>query len=171
MSTRLLFFTLIALYFFNASLHHIDTWHLIDGANLAIHEGGHALFAPFGEFISILGGSFLQVLAPCIFAYYFLRRQEFFSGSIMMFWLGESIINVSVYMGDAIDMNLPLVGGENVIHDWNYLLSTLGVLSYTEILSRLTMSFGFLILIATSITFIYFENKRIIRDELKHENL
>jgi hypothetical protein len=171
MNARLLFFTCIALYFFNASLHHIDTWHLIDGANLAIHEGGHILFSPFGQFIYILGGSFLQVLAPCIFAYYFFTRQDFFSGSVMMLWLGESIINVSVYMGDAIDMNLPLVGGENVIHDWNYLLTSLGLLSYTETLSKITMSVGFLILIATSTIFIYFENKQMVRDEQRHINL
>ena len=35
--------------------------HLI---NLPFHEAGHVLFSPFGEFMTTLGGSLMQVLVP-----------------------------------------------------------------------------------------------------------
>jgi len=37
-------------------------WHFIDGVNLLIHEAGHIIFMPFGEFISIAGGSLFQLI-------------------------------------------------------------------------------------------------------------
>lgn len=37
-------------------------WHLIDGVNLVIHEAGHIVFMPFGEFIMIAGGSLFQII-------------------------------------------------------------------------------------------------------------
>lgn len=48
-----------------------------------------------------------------------------------MFWVGESILNVSVYAGDSLALQLPLLGREDSIHDWNYLLSTLNLLPAT----------------------------------------
>ena len=42
-------------------------WHLIDGVNLVIHEAGHLIFSPFGEFMTIAGGSLFQVIMPALF--------------------------------------------------------------------------------------------------------
>src|SRR5690554_3718353 len=39
-------------------------WIFLDYLNLAIHEAGHWVFAIFGQFMSILGGSLLQILTP-----------------------------------------------------------------------------------------------------------
>lgn len=44
-----------------------STYLLTDYVNLAIHEGGHLLFRPFGDLLYFLGGSLTQVLLPLAF--------------------------------------------------------------------------------------------------------
>src|SRR2546423_15574618 len=86
-------------------------WHLIDGVNLIIHEAGHVVFMPFGEFVMIAGGSGFQVIVPVVFCAYFVYQRQYFAASVTSFWIGESILNVSVYAQDAVAMQLPLLGG------------------------------------------------------------
>lgn len=106
-------------------------WHLIDGVNLVIHEAGHLIFRPFGEFMMIAGGSLFQVIMPALFVGYFWYNSKYYSAALVLFWVGESILNVSVYAGDSLALQLPLLGGQDSIHDWNYLLSTLNLLPAT----------------------------------------
>lgn len=106
-------------------------WHLIDGVNLLIHEAGHLIFRLLGEFMMIAGGSLFQVIMPALFVGYFCYQRNFFSASLVLFWVGESILNVSVYAADAATLQLPLLGGEGTLHDWNYLLTNLNLLSAT----------------------------------------
>lgn len=106
-------------------------WHLIDGVNLVIHEAGHFVFRPFGEFMMIAGGSLFQVIMPALFVGYFLYLTKFYSAALVLFWVGESMLNVSIYAGDSLALQLPLLGGEDTIHDWNYLLSALNLLPAT----------------------------------------
>lgn len=103
-------------------------WHLIDGVNLLIHEAGHIVFRPFGEFMMITGGSLFQVIMPALFVGYFCCHRKFYSAALVLFWVGESILNVSVYAGDSLALQLPLLGGEESLHDWNYMLSSLNLL-------------------------------------------
>jgi len=110
-------------------------WHLIDGVNLLIHEAGHIIFRPFGEFMMIAGGSLFQVIMPALFVGYFWYHKKFYSAALVLFWVGESILNVSVYAGDSLALQLPLLGGESSIHDWNYMLSTLNLLPATTKIS------------------------------------
>ena len=107
-------------------------WHFIDGVNLLVHEAGHVVFRPFGEFMTIAGGSLFQVIMPGLFVGYFLYHRKFYSASLVLFWVGESILNVSVYAGDSLAMQLDLIGGEDTLHDWNYMLSTLNLLPATK---------------------------------------
>ncbi|MCM3872282.1 MAG: hypothetical protein ND895_16495 [Pyrinomonadaceae bacterium] len=107
-------------------------WHLIDGVNLLIHEAGHIVFRPFGEFMMIAGGSLFQVIMPALFVGYFSYHKKFYSAALVLFWVGESILNVSVYAGDSLALRLDLIGGEDTLHDWNYMLGTLGLLPSTE---------------------------------------
>lgn len=106
-------------------------WHLIDGVNLVIHEAGHLIFRPFGEFMMIAGGSLFQVIMPALFVGYFWYHGKYYSAALVLFWVGESMLNVSVYAGDSLALQLPLLGGQDSIHDWNYLLSTLNLLPAT----------------------------------------
>jgi len=109
---------------------------LIDGANLLIHEAGHIFFNPFGEFMMIAGGSLFQVIVPGIFVAYFVYHHKPYSAALVLFWVGESVVNVSVYAADAAAMQLPLIGGPDSVHDWNYLLSHLGWLGATVTIGR-----------------------------------
>jgi hypothetical protein len=77
-------------------------WHLIDGVNLVIHEAGHLIFSPFGEFLMIAGGSLFQVIMPALFVGYFWYHSKYYSAALVLFWVGESILNVSVYAGDSV---------------------------------------------------------------------
>lgn len=106
-------------------------WHFIDGVNLVIHEAGHLIFRPFGEFMMIAGGSLFQVIMPALFVGYFWYNEKYYSAALVLFWVGESILNVSVYAGDAQALLLPLLGGNDSLHDWNYLLTTLNLLPAT----------------------------------------
>jgi hypothetical protein len=127
---RVVIAALAGAYFLWATAHP-DEWRLIDGLNLVIHEAGHVVFHPFGEFMMIAGGSLFQVIVPLVFAGYFYFNKKEFSSAFVLFWVGESLLNVSVYAGDAVVMQLPLLGGDNSIHDWNYMLDQLNLLRQT----------------------------------------
>ena len=106
------------------------TFLLLDHVDLAIHEAGHVLFAPFGEFLGIAGGTLLQLIVPAVFVLYFLRRRDRYAAAIVVFWVSQSLFNVATYAGDARAQLLPLVGGEDVLHDWAYMLGSLGWLHH-----------------------------------------
>ena len=113
-----------------------EYWDLLDDVNLAIHEAGHVLFGPFGDHIGVVGGSLFQVMVPAAFVAYFLVRRDRFSASVVMAWVGASLGNVARYIADARAQDLPLLGGENVIHDWWYLLTEWDLLPYDLEIAR-----------------------------------
>lgn len=112
---------------------------IIDGANLIFHEAGHIILLPFGEFVHYLGGSLMQVAVPAICAAYFWLHEQRGSAAVALFWTGESITNVAIYVADARRMELPLIGGD---HDWNYLLDHLNLLNQAESLGRSVFVLG-----------------------------
>src|SRR5512134_168055 len=92
----------------------------LDRVDLVIHEAGHLFFSWFGEFLQIAGGTVAQLFVPAAFTVYFHLRRELFSSAVTLFWCGQNLFNISVYIKDAQDMALPLVsvgGGNDVIHD------------------------------------------------------
>lgn len=137
-------------YFLWAMLHPFE-WRLLDGVNLVIHEAGHIFFIPFGEFLTVAGGSLLQVLLPAIFAAYFYYQGKIYSCALVLLWVGESLVNVSVYAGDAVEMRLPLLGGKDSLHDWNYLLDRLGWLSYTPEVAKALYATACLIVVGATV--------------------
>ncbi len=145
MKLKLSLFLCAAIYFFNAA-YASETWHIIDNVNLVIHEAGHTITMFFGEFIYIAGGSLLQIIFPLLFAFYFWRRSEVISTGIMLLWTGESMVGVGIYAADAIDMQLPLLGGDGVIHDWNYLLTHTGLLAHAHGIGAGIISVGYVVM-------------------------
>src|SRR5881394_722049 len=99
----------------------------LDNVDLPIHETGHLLFHPFGEFMMVAGGSLFQVIFPAAFVGYFVWQKSYYSAAIVLLWVGQSILNVWVYAADAVMMQLVLTSGftgsEGSFHDWNYLLT------------------------------------------------
>ncbi len=142
---------LLFAWYFLSSAFSIGEWHFIDNVDLIIHEAGHWIFIFFGQFVSILGGSFTQVVIPIIFALYFLIKKDIYSVSILAMWVGYNIVNVSVYMADSIKMTLPLLGGESSIHDWNYIFSALHILNKTNAIASTVNAFGVFVIIAGAV--------------------
>ncbi len=106
---------------------------LMDGVFVPIHEGGHLLFRFFGEFFSVAGGTILQLLVPILLAAYFLFQRQAQGVAFCLFFFFEQFLPISTYMADARAMDLPLVsvgGGDDVIHDWNYLFGKTGLLAH-----------------------------------------
>ena len=94
--------------------------HLID---LVFHEAGHVIFGFFGRFIAVLGGSAMQVLVPLVCTVAFLTRRQGAAAATTLFWTGQSL-------------------ADGLIHDWNYILGTLGWLDHAVRLGRLTFGLG-----------------------------
>lgn len=126
----------------------------LDMVDLPIHETGHFVFAPFGEFMGFAGGSIFQILMPAAFVAYFIWKQSYFSAAVVLFWVGQSILNVFVYAQDAVTMLLPLVGGG--IHDWNWMLERLGWLDYTKSIAGMIRLIGTFTIFIGAILSFYF---------------
>lgn len=98
--------------------------------DLVFHEAGHIIFAPFGRFMSVLGGSLLQVLIPVIAAVAFVRQSQPFSAAVCAWWAGQNLVDLSPYIADARALQLVLLGGRTGAevegHDWEYILTALG---------------------------------------------
>ena len=146
--------------------HTYANWNFLDNVDLVIHEGGHIVFIFFGEFIHILGGSLMQVALPAVFAAYFFIRRNYFSGAVILFWVAQNILYVATYMGDSIVEQLPLLGGDSVIHDWNYLFTYMGVLRYTDIISSVTRDVGLCTIICASVLSIWFSFEAPLRAKI-----
>ncbi|MCP4645981.1 MAG: hypothetical protein GY851_36390 [bacterium] len=103
---------------------------LFGALNLGIHELGHIVWSPLGQFVGTLGGSLTQCLVPAASIFMFYRQRDFFAMAFCLGWLGINLYEVSVYVGDARAMALPLVSpfAGHPIHDWNYLLREMGML-------------------------------------------
>ena len=130
---------------------------LLDGANLLFHEAGHVVFSFLGEFIGIMGGTFLQLAIPAGLAVAFFRQSQMFSASVMLFWYGENYFGIAHYIKDARAQILPLVGGE--IHDWGYMLGRFHLLLYDQLIGNAAWCAGLMTVITAVVAGIYFSKK------------
>ena len=140
-----------ALYF---TWHGID-WEIIGGSflhniNLAFHEFGHVFFSPFGDFMMILGGSLFQVLLPLgLLLAFSLLQADNFGASVMLWWCGQSFVDVSPYIRDAEYRGLPLVGGgTEESHDWGNLLTMLDAVRSCYALANTSFAIGVVLMFA-----------------------
>jgi len=123
-------------------------WCFLDYVNLPFHEAGHVFLRPFGETMHFLGGTLFQLLVPALLVWYFLVRvPNRFAAALCFWWVGENLINISIYMADARELNLPLVGGGH--HDWNHLFYAFGVLDQpsVELISGTTFVLGCVVML------------------------
>jgi len=121
---------------------------LFDSLNFGVHELGHELFQPLGEWLHTAGGTVTQLAAPLFGLVMFHRQRDWFAVSIALAWLATNLFGIAVYMGDARARELPLAsphtgvmsGGDarGVIgHDWEYLLGHAHVLHLDTVLAGL----------------------------------
>lgn len=103
---------------------------------LPIHEAGHVFLMPFGEFMTILGGSFFQVALPSAIGVAFvLKNRDNFGAAVCLWWAGASLLDLAPYVYDALQPQLIMLGGhtgEDGPHDWIYLLNRLGQLQHAR---------------------------------------
>jgi hypothetical protein len=123
--------------------------HLI---SLPFHEAGHVLFAPFGEFMTVLGGSLMQVLVPvaCMIAFLTTSRNVF-GAAVMCWWAGENLLDVAMYANDARSLQLVLLGGRTGAevegHDWERILQIMGLLHRDHDIARAMQFAGAVLMI------------------------
>ena len=141
-------FTLFLLVYGLYDLSHPGRGTLLDGVDLAIHETGHLVFAPFGEFIGFAGGTLFQLIMPATFVVYFARRGDEHAARVALWWVGQNCGHIAYYAADARAQDLPLVGGGE--HDWNYLLGRLGLLAHDQGISRAIVCTGVLLVLCSA---------------------
>ena len=132
------------------------TYRFLDYVNLVFHEAGHVFFGFLGEFIGILGGSLMQVLVPAIAVGHFVWQGYLYSAAIALFWVGQSLFNVSVYVKDARARVLPLLGDDISAHDWHNILGRLGLLRWDQAIGNLIYGMGLVALVVSVIGAFYF---------------
>ena len=117
---------------------------LIDNIDLIIHESGHFFFGFFGDFIQMSGGTLMQIIFPLFIAWYFYKNGYRSGVQLFIFWLGQNLINISVYAADANKLKLKLIGGR---HDWLYLLNRLGLLQSADAVGYVFLFLAILVFI------------------------
>jgi hypothetical protein len=131
---------------------------MIDLVFIPIHEGGHLLFRFLGQWISIAGGTFLQLFAPFALALYFALQRHVTGTAFCAFFFFEQFLPIATYMADARAQALPLltVGDASyVIHDWNYLFASLGLLNHDTQIAATVRALGWLGMLATVACLLY----------------
>ena len=108
------------------------------------HEIGHVICIPFGRFLTIAGGSIWQILWWLGLALYTYGVKRYISFSLVLWMItAHSFINLSVYIGDAEERNLPLLFGLGKdSHDWGNLLETMGLVQYDDMIATLSVIIG-----------------------------
>lgn len=156
---KLIFAVLMTVYFLSIAYDPMDG-SFLDVVDLPIHETGHLIFRPFGEFMTIAGGSLFQLIVPAVFVGYFWWNEKYYSAAIVLFWVGQSLINVYIYAADAVVGQLVLTSGltgsEGGFHDWNYLLTTLGLLDSTKTVAAIIRVAGTLTILAAAAGSIFY---------------
>lgn len=109
--------------------------HVLSMANTVFHEAGHWILAPFGRFLSVLGGSLFQVAIPVVVGVALWRSASLAGPPFAMWWAGQSTASVARYIADAQGGRLMLLGGVTGrdapgTHDWRNLLQWTGLLQW-----------------------------------------
>lgn len=159
------FIGLLALYaVFGASNYTVDGFlegndrvmMFLHGVNLIFHEAGHTILAGFGQFLHILGGSLMQVMVPAVIAGYFVVTRQMYAGAIASCWMAQNLWDVSIYIKDAQERSLPLLGGEGVLHDWHFLLLDLHLLAQAQLVGGSVFFLGSLLYLVAIVGGIYY---------------
>jgi hypothetical protein len=129
---------------------HPGGWTLgLDDVNLAIHETGHLVFSPFGEWMTVAGGTLFQLLVPLVFAAYFWRRGDRHAATVPLWWMGQNCFGIARYISDARAQELPLVGGGE--HDWTWMLYELDVLHRDLEIGRAVHAAGMVLVLGAAV--------------------
>ncbi|WP_373029012.1 hypothetical protein [Sulfurovum sp.] len=122
-----------------------------------VHEGGHGVcyILPCPKFLTMANGTIFQLLFPGLIGYYYYRKGNLFAALIALFFVGFSLQYTAWYLSTAHEgLILPAHKsflGVDAIHDFNYLLSAMGLLAYESILAGVTRFVAYLIMLISVI--------------------
>jgi hypothetical protein len=120
--------------------------------DLVFHEAGHIIFSPLGRFMTVLGGSLLQFLIPVIAAIAFVRQEEKFGAAVCAWWAGQNLVDLAPYIADARALRMVLLGGKTGAevegHDWEFILTRLGMTHLDRQLGFTAYALGLIIMVA-----------------------
>jgi hypothetical protein len=101
-----------------------------------IHEFGHIVFKPFGEFMHNLGGTLFQVLLPLIFGgILIVKNRDPFAAAACLWWAAVALIDAAPYVYDAYQPQHILLSGrtgDTGSHDFVDVLGDLGLLNKAQ---------------------------------------
>jgi hypothetical protein len=140
----------------------------IDNANLVVHEGGHMLFGYLGEWMGVAGGTIFQWLVPLLLAATFFHQRETQGVVFCVFFFFENWLYTATYMADAREMSLPLVsvgGGDEIIHDWNYLFTSMNCLGSDTAIAHAVRIGGWIGMIGVVAWMVWFSLTRKVESE------
>jgi hypothetical protein len=143
--TKFIFALAVGAYFVSLALSP-ETYRWIDAFDLIFHEAGHTLFGFLPYTVMLMGGSITQVAIPLIVAVSCWFKGYRYTSGLMLFWTGQSLMNVSVYAADALKMQLPLIS-DSAEHDWNYILWRLGGLHHVAAVAGTIRALGWIFIL------------------------
>lgn len=125
---------------------------LWSGIIFGAHEFGHLFWAFAGEWMGIAGGSLTQLLVPIGAMALVWRGKDWFGVAVCGLFLATSFAELSWYVADARNEMLDLVSfsPDGAIHDWNYLLGSMGMLRQDIALSRFIRFIAWCILLGST---------------------
>lgn len=121
---------------------------LFGGVIFGVHELGHLVFAPLGEFLSVAGGSIAQVALPIAAIVLFHKQKNRYAVAVCGCWLAVSLGQLGIYVADARAESMDLVSfsPEGATHDWNYLLERMHLLESDVALGHFVKFVGWIVL-------------------------
>lgn len=120
----------------------------LHGPYLVFHEAGHVLFSAFGsEFLTIAGGTLMQLIIPALAFGAFMMSRNIFGAAVGLWWFAGSLMDCAPYIFDARRGVLPLLGGTTGsehpdYHDWSNMLRRLGWMRHDQSIGRAVMFIG-----------------------------
>ena len=125
---------------------------MFSGIIFGAHEFGHLFFSFAGEWIGIAGGSLMQLLIPVGAAAVVYRSRDWFGIAACGVFLATSMAELSWYIADARNEMMDLVSfsPDGAVHDWNYLLGTLGWLEHDIALGRFMRLLAWCVLLGSA---------------------
>jgi hypothetical protein len=111
--------------------------------------------------MEFLGGSLFQLIIP-LTAVLVFAKTSLQSLPFTLYWTGQSLVNVSIYIGDAPYRRLHLIS-RTAIHDWYWLLNYTGTMDQAEDLARGINSIGLIACITGIGIGLYFAVQQYIR--------
>jgi hypothetical protein len=126
--------------------------HLFGGITFGAHEFGHLFFGFGGEWLTIAGGSLMQLLVPIGAAAAVLQKRDWFGAAVCGLFLAASLGDLSWYIADARARELDLLSfsPDGSGHDWAFLLRRAGLLQKDLVLARFARFVGWCVLLAST---------------------